>query len=479
MQPNYLLRYVLALLLLSANYVARAQAVSLTLQECVDKALEFQFSIRQANNSVRAAKSDRLASAGGLMPSVNAGAGNFFNSGLSIDPVTNEVNRSSLSTASGSLSAQWTLFDGFQTWNAYRQAQVQVEVAEAQRDEARNSVALNTASQFLAVLLADEALRIAEEQEAATAKQKDRSKKLLDAGSIGANQYLSVEAQWMADIQRRVAARNQASLAQLALKQLMGLAASVELQLVRPSNLPKGPSSVLALSPEAIFSASVEKQPSVRAATHQLMASHYAVKQAQGARVPTLSVSGQLSTSYSDRAKKVDGFTTDILPFGYWMNGTDPVTVYTVIQTPKFADISFRDQIGDNVRQFVGLNLSVPLFNGFRIENAVRRAKIAQSNAELQSEQQRMTYRQNVERAHADAVAAWTQYDASVAAEQSAERALQDATLRYEAGSISVYEFISIKNTFIAAASNRVRALYDSQFKNYVVEFYLNNPLEL
>jgi hypothetical protein len=42
-----------------------------------------------------------------------------------------------------------------------------------------------------------------------------------------------------------------------------------------------------------------------------------------------------------------------------------------------------------------------------------------------------------------------------------------------------VYEFISIKNTFIAAASNRVRALYDSQFKNYVVEFYLNNPLEL
>ncbi len=110
MQPNYLLRFVLALSLFSAHHVASAQVVSLTLQECVDKALEFQFSIRQANNSVRAAKSDRLASAGGLMPSVNAGAGNFFNSGLSIDPVTTEVNRSSLSTAPGSLSAQWTLF---------------------------------------------------------------------------------------------------------------------------------------------------------------------------------------------------------------------------------------------------------------------------------------------------------------------------------------------------------------------------------
>jgi len=38
---------------------------------------------------------------------------------------------------------------------------------------------------------------------------------------------------------------------------------------------------------------------------------------------------------------------------------------------------------------------------------------------------------------------------------------------------------VSIKNNYLAAASNRVRALYDSQFKNYVVEFYLNNPLEL
>jgi outer membrane protein len=479
MHHFYPVRTALVLLAFGFSAQAQTESLSLSLNECVGKALDYQFSVRQATNNVQSAKSDRLASAGGLMPSLNAGAGNFYNSGLTIDPVTNEVNRSGLSTASGSLSAQWTLFDGFQTWNAYRQSQVQVALAEAQRDEARNSVALNTASQFLAVLLADEAVRIAEEQEAATAKQKDRSQKLLSAGAIASNQYLSVEAQWMADIQRSVAARNQYSLALLALKQLMGLSVATELSLVRPQNLPKGPSPVLALAPDAIYQASVEKQPLVRAAAHQLMASHYAVKRAQGARVPSLSLSGQLSTSYSDRARRLDGFTTDILPVGYWMNGADPITVYSVIQTPKFADISFSDQINDNVRQFVGVNLSVPLFNGFRIENGVRRAQIAQANAELQVQQQRDTYRQSVERAHADAVAAWSQYDASVAAEQSAERALRDATVRYEAGGISVYEFVSLKNAYLAAASNRVRALYDSQFKNYVVEFYLNNPLAL
>jgi outer membrane protein len=207
------------------------------------------------------------------------------------------------------------------------------------------------------------------------------------------------------------------------------------------------------------------------------MASHYGLKRAQGSRAPTLSVSGQVSTSYSDRARKFGGYETQVLPVGFWLDGVTQIPVFTQVQTPKFLDFGLADQVSENVRQFVGLNLSIPLFNGFRIENAVKRAELARDNAEIQVQQQRDTYRQAVERAHADAVAAWRQYDASLAAEQSAERAYQDATVRFEAGSISVYDFVSIKNIYLASASNRVRALYDSQFKNYIVEFYLNNPL--
>lgn len=448
-----------------------------TLQDCVNQALDYQFSVRQAANNVRAAESDRLANLGGLLPSVNAGAGNFWNSGLSIDPVTNEVNRNNLSTASGSISAQWTLFDGFQTWNSFRQSQVQVALAEAQLDDARNTVALNTASQFLAVLLADESLRIAQEQLTTSERQKERSQKLLNSGAIAPNEYLSVEAQWALDAQRVVASENQYQLSQLVLKQLLGLSGGQYLVLQRPDNLPTSPSAVMALAPQAIFEASVAKQPAVRAAEHQLMASHYAVKRAHGARVPTLSVSGQLSTSYSDRAMKYLGTNPQVLPVGFWLDGTNEVPVYTLVNTPSYGQFSFEDQLRENVRQFVGLNLSVPLFNGFRIANAVKRAQLAEENAELQLMQQRDTYRQNIERAHADAAAAWKQYEAASAAERSAERAYQDAQIRFDQGGLNVYDFVTIKNNYLAAASNRVRALYDSQFKDYVVAFYLNNPL--
>ena len=481
MRLNNLIVATFSLWIGGANLYAQSgtERETWTLQDCVNQALEYQFSVRQAANNVKAAESDRLANFGGLLPSVNAGAGNFWNSGLSIDPVTNEVNRNNLSTASGSVSAQWTLFDGFQTWNAFRQSQVQVALAAAQLDDARNAVALNTASQFLAVLLADESLRIAQEQLTTSERQKERSQKLLNAGAIAPNEYLSVEAQCAVDAQRVVASENQLQFAELVLKQLLGLSGDQDLVLQRPENLPTAPSAVMALSPQAIFTASVAKQPAVRAAEHQLMASHYAVKRAQGARIPTLSVSGQFSTSYSDRAQKYLGTAPQVLPVGFWLDGADQIPVYTLVNTPSFGEFTFEDQLRENVRQFVGLNVSVPLFNGFRIANAVKRAQLAEENAELQVMQQRDTYRQNIERAHADAAAAWKQYDASLATERAAERAYQDAQIRFDQGGLNVYDFVSLKNNYLAAASNRVRALYDSQFKNYVVEFYLNNPLEL
>ena len=236
MRLNTLIVATLSLWIGGVNLYAQSstERESWTLQDCVNQALEYQFSVRQAANNVKAAESDRLANFGGLLPSVNACAGNFWNSGLSIDPVTNEVNRNNLSTASGSVSAQWTLFDGFQTWNAFRQSQVQVALAAAQLDDARNAVALNTASQFLAVLLADESLRIAKEQLTTSERQKERSQKLLNAGAIAPNEYLSVEAQCAVDAQRVVASENQLQFAELVLKQLLGLSGDQDLVLQRP-----------------------------------------------------------------------------------------------------------------------------------------------------------------------------------------------------------------------------------------------------
>ena len=79
MRLNSLIVATLSLWIGGANLYAQSstERESWTLQDCVNQALEYQFSVRQAANNVKAAESDRLANFGGLLPSINAGAGNF------------------------------------------------------------------------------------------------------------------------------------------------------------------------------------------------------------------------------------------------------------------------------------------------------------------------------------------------------------------------------------------------------------------
>jgi outer membrane protein TolC len=80
-------------------------------------ALQQSLSLEQSGIAVAGAQSDVQAAWGAFLPSVNANSGYFTNSGLVIDPVTNTVSRTGLSSGSGSLVASLNVFDGFQSYH--------------------------------------------------------------------------------------------------------------------------------------------------------------------------------------------------------------------------------------------------------------------------------------------------------------------------------------------------------------------------
>jgi len=43
---------------------------------------------------------------------------------------------------------------------------------------------------------------------------------------------------------------------------------------------------------------------------------------------------------------------------------------------------------------------------------------------------------------------------------------------------MTVYDYNSVQNTYLAAVSDVLRAKYDAQFKAYILKFYLQNPLK-
>ena len=450
-----------------------------TLTECVDKAVAYNYNVRQSANAVKGAVSDAAPAFGAMLPQVSASAGNAWNSGLTIDPVTNEVRFNNLSTANGGLGFGMTLFDGFATWNAWRQAKVNILIAEHRYDAAVNTVALNTASQYLTVLLAIEAEKVATEQVNLSNSQLQRAKQLVEAGAAPANELLQMEAQLARDEQRMLTAQNQTNLAYLTLAQSMGVSVGeFAVEDMKDHEFGVKP-AVISLQPEKIFHASVEDQPAVRAAQAQRESALLGIRVAQARRLPRISLNGQLGTSYSDLAQKITGTSSVVVPIGYWDNGGTQIPVFTEYSLPITESMSFSDQIYENQRRYVGLNISVPIFSGFQIQNGITRSKLNAMNAELQVQQERDNFEQSVQRAHADARAAWLQYEAAQKSLTASQKAMDDANIRRTEGMMTVYDYNSVQNTYLASVSDVLRAKYDAQFKAYVLKFYLTNPIKM
>lgn len=462
-----------------APLTLQAQEAPLSVLDCIQEALQYNYTLAQTKNQASLNASNVNAAMGRMLPQASASTGSYWNTGLVIDPVTNEVRREPLNTASASVGMSFNLFDGGRSLNGYRQAKVQADINLENVTAAEHNVILNTATNYLSVLVAEEALEVANTQLNQSEQQLRRMQDMMDAGALSEADLLQTKAQVARDVQRRMAAVAQKEMAYLILAQSMGRSIvdfAIQDELI---GMETSPSVALAYTPSVLFEMSESKQPSIRVANLQVESAQLGVKMARASRLPSLSFSGQLSTSYSDQARQQTGTVTLPIEVGYWIDANgNPVPVLTDYTMPIFEKTPLNTQITDNVRQFVGFNLSVPLFSGFALSNQVQQSKVMVSNAELQLKQTRDQYRQNVTRSQLDAISAWDMLDAADMAAEAAYASLQNAQIRRSEGLISAFEFNSIQDTYLNAKSEAIRAKYDAIFKNYLLEFILN-PVQL
>jgi outer membrane protein len=167
-----------------------------TLERCLSTALQQSLSLEQSGIAVAGAQSDVQAAWGAFLPSVNANSGYFTNSGLVIDPVTNTVSRTGLSSGSGSLVASLNVFDGFQSYHQYRRAQVEEAVGKMRYRSGQYDVVLQVSSAYLQVLMAEEAWKVARDQEAQSLRLVERIQKMEAVGAGTQADVFQLQAQY-------------------------------------------------------------------------------------------------------------------------------------------------------------------------------------------------------------------------------------------------------------------------------------------
>jgi outer membrane protein len=461
----------------SSTITAQIDNTVWSLNQCVDYAVANNVTVKQGKLQTQINKNNLQSAQWDYAPNLSLGTNYAWNFGLNIDPVTNQISQETRQTANMQLSSNWVLFDGGRKFNSIDRANFNYLASLYEYEDIANNIKINVANAFLQILLNKEISNVAKEQLRITQFQTARMKDRVEAGASPEGDLLQLEAQEARDQQSLIAAQNAVQLSKIQLANLLQLPNPQDFDIAEPDLAVPDP-TVISRNADGIYQVALENQPVIKGAELRVKSSEEAIKISQAGYLPSLSLIGQVGSSYSDQIPNVTGVNETIVPIGEVAGTGQLVTTLVPQQFPVFDGTKpFNNQVNDNLNQFVGINLTVPLFNRFTVKNAVQNARLQQEISQLNLEQEKNNLRQTIYQAHADAKASYNSYLAAQKSTTASQKALDYAQERFKVGALNQVDFEQAKNNFIGAKSQMIQSKYDYIFRIKVLEFYLTNQI--
>ena len=422
---------------------ARAQQGPWSLSDCIDYALEHNLSVRQSALQVEQSEVELNTAQNRRLPSVSASASEnlSFGRGLTAD---NTYSNSNTSSTSFSLGGSVPIFQGFDITNGIKLGELNLAAATADLEKARDDIRVAVAQAFVQILYDQELLRVAREQSAHDEELLEQIKERLSAGKVSAAEVSAQQATLAQSRQSEIQAEGNLRIALLELTQLLELPSPEGFSIVTPEV--GDPSQTLLMRPEAIYEEAVAVKPAVEAAKLNVDYAELSIARAKGAYLPTLSLSGGLGSNYYTNSK----FSSD--PFG--------------------------EQLKNNFSQYVGLSLSIPIFQGFSTRNNVRSAQLNFKGQQIQLENVKKNLYKEIQQAYYNAVTAQARYAGS---RESAASALQHYELteeKYRVGKAGIADYNDARNSWLRAESEHIQARYQCLYQTKLLDFYRGRDLE-
>lgn len=326
-----------------------------TVDSCMQYAASHSHTVRQQQYALDNSRIAKTQAIGAFLPSVYGSVSGQMNFGRAIDPETNTyTNVSTLYNGYG-LQASLDIFDGLQRYNELRMAKANVAMGRSAVQAEKDDVALKVYKAYMDLVYCQGTV----EQ---TLKKRDESQALLhqtevmaEVGQKSDADVAQMRATLAADEYELTHMQSQTTKAMLALKQLMNYPADSALTIHQPTfEQELQPID----TPLQIAAYAATSNPRILKAQQGVEAARYSLRAARGALLPSLSLSGGVSTSFY---RNMD----------------------------KGGHASFSQQFKNNAGEYIGLSLSIPIFNRLATSSTIRRRKIAldQARENLEYEQ--------------------------------------------------------------------------------------------
>ncbi|MCB0382327.1 MAG: TolC family protein [Psychroserpens sp.] len=434
---------IIIALLLSCIFT-NAQEKKWTLLECVNYALENNISIKQSELDVQNAEINKKDAFGNFLPSLNANTSYSWSIGLGQDPVTFNAVNSTTKNLSGSISSGVDIYKGLRNINQMHRSNLEILASQYQLDNMKDDISLLVANSFLQILFNKEQLKVVLAQQSVSREELNRTQQLVDAGSLPRGDLLEIQATIATQEQQIVNAENQVLLSKINLAQVLLIDDYETFDIVDVDyDIPI--TSILNESPDAIIAKAKETRYNIKIAQTNTEIAEDNLKISKGALQPSLTGSYSFGSNY---------FTSGLF------------------DTPDF-----ETQMSDNKSHNFGLNLSIPIFNGFAGKNNVKRNQVNLERSKIQLEQANLDLETKVYQAYNDTKGALKAYEAAQKTLDARLEAFNYSRERYNVGLLNAFDFSQSQNRYESAQSEVIRTKYDYIFKLKILEFYFGLPI--
>ena len=423
--------------------IGETQAKIWGLDSCMAYAVEHATDVKREVINARQRKQDYQKAVTDFLPSVVGGVQGQYAWGRNIDPETNTYNHVTTFNNYYQLYASLNVFDGFATINAFKQAKLARAYSTTAMQKVRDDKAIDVMQKFVDAAYAEASIQIASDKLAESKRLLGKMQRLYELGEKGRPDVVQMESQVAEDEYNLTHQKHVAQQCLLTLKSAMNFPVEEELRLVTNG---KQVNESFPINHETVYQNFLNASPDVKSAEYEVEKARYDYKIAKGRLLPSLSLSGGISTNFYRNLSQGGQYE------------------------------GFASQFRNNRGEYLALTLSIPIYDNVAWHSA-KKARNDWQLAQVNLEETKRKLHDHIAQAVMDAegyAKELEQMDKKVASDSLA---YYMSSRKFEEGMLSTFDLHTAAQTLLESRIKQLQMQMLLVIKQRLVDYYQGKNL--
>ncbi len=412
-------KYITAILALIVFNSVNAQSISL--QECISRAIEANYSIKIARNDLEIAKNN--VSLAPFLPTVSLGARQLkYNYDYKTYNESGEKSKSSsdYNTLSTNATLNWTLFDGFSMFAERSKLEELLSQGELKFRASVETLVQQISQQFFLIISLQNQVKLFQELVAVSEERYNQALTRYKIGKDSGLESKQAKIYLNSDSSKLIIQQESVKNAYIKLFEMMNMPLDSKI-VINDTIMPEAK-----LEFDPLLKRALENNTSIQMVKSGQKISDLNLKLAKSERYPVL--------------------------------GFSAVYNYNLTQSTLY-----RKGYNETTGPYMGFSISLPIFSGFETNRKITNAKIEKQNSILEYDQFKQSLEVDLRQEYNTYVNNLLLIDFEIESKEAAYLNLDAAIEKYRIGSLSGIEFRDFQTSYLDASVRKISALYQAK----------------